>query len=294
MSFTTTSMPLKGLRQIQMAPWISDGVIGDTFLLPYPQALSSEENQVVKELPGGDVTADKSVTIKSLTMTIRWARIKLSQLSDLLGATFTTTGSTPNQVHRLRRYTSDTGGYFQLKARVAYVGSEFPDGDYTLLAYKGKIVGTPKISYATEEYATVEVVMEFIERDDLEFYEMLIAETGTALTAAAALAAPTLNTISPADNATGVATSANVVITFNAGIMFNALDYALLKVVTPASSVVEEPCAVTYDSGTFAVTMNPTSTLGATSTYNVRLGAGIRALDGTVIASAANYQFTTT
>jgi len=269
-------------------------VIGDTFLLPYPQALSSEENQVVKELPGGDVTADKSVTIKSLTMTIRWARIKLSQLSDLLGATFGTTGVTPNQVHRLRRYTSDTGGYFQLKARVAYVGSEFPDGDYTLLAYKGKIVGTPKISYATEEYATVEVVMEFIERDDLEFYEMLIAETGASLTAAAALSAPTLNTISPADNATGVATSANVVITFNAGIMFNALDYALLKVVTPASSVIEEACAVTYDSGTFAVTMNPTSTLGATSTYNVRLGAGIRALDGTVIASAANYQFTTT
>ena len=290
MSFTTASMPLKGLRQIQLAPWISDGVIGSTFLLPYPQQLSSEENQVVKELPGGDVTADKSVTIKSLTLTMRWARIKLSQLADLLGSTFTTTGSTPNQVHRLRRKTSDTGGYFQLKARVAYVGSEYPDGDYTLLAYKGKIVGTPKINYQTEEYATCEVVMEFIERDDLEFYEMLMHETGAVLTETSDTTPPTVSSITPADNATGVATGATISITFSEEVQENDLAFSITDVTT-STAVSDKTFTVDYTSNPVVV-LTPATAMTSAHVYNVRISTDLRDLAGNRLASAYNSQFT--
>lgn len=283
-------MPIKGLRQIQCAPWISDGVIGSTFLIPYPQKFSTTENQVVKELPGGDVLADKSTTIKSLQITMGWARIKLSQLSDLLGATFSTTGSTPNQQHRLRRKTADVGGFFQIIMRAAYIGSEYPSGDYQLKIYKAKLVGSPKIDYATEEYATVEVTMEAFERDDLEFYEMLMNETGATLTETSDVTAPTVSSIVPADNATGVATGAVITLTFSEIVQENDLAFALTNV-TSSTAVTDKAFTVDYSANPIVV-LTPTTAMTTANVYNLRISTDLRDAAGNRLAAAYNSQFT--
>lgn len=291
MSFTTASMPIKGLRQVQMAPWISDGSYGSTFLIPYPQKFSTSENQVQKELPGADVTADKSTTIKSMTITLGWARIKLSQLSDLLGGTFTTTGSTPNQQHKLVRTTSDVGGYFRIILRCAYIGSEYPSGDYQLKIFKAKLVGSPKIDYATEEYATVEVELEAFETDSGDFYEMYINETGTALTETSDSTPPTISTISPADGATGVSTSATITITFSEAVQKNDAVFSIQDVTTVAS-ITDKTFTVDWSANPVVV-LTPSSALTSSKTYNVRVSTDLRNLAGNQLATAANNQFST-
>jgi len=290
MSFTTASMPIKGLRQIQGSAWVSDGVYGSTFLVPYPQKFSTTENQVVKELPGGDVLADKSVTIKSMQITMGWARIKLSQLADFLGANFAITGSTPNQRARLTRKTSDVGGFFRLVMRAAYIGSEYPSGDYLLRVFKCKLVGSPKIEYATEEYATVEVEMEAFETDSGDFYEIDINETGAVLTESSDVTAPTVSSITPADNATGVLTSATVSITFAEEVQENDAVF-LITDITSATAPVEKAFTVDWSSNPVVV-LTPTSAFTTAKTYNVRISTDLRDVAGNRLASAYNSQFT--
>lgn len=284
-------MPIKGLRQIQMAPWVSDGSYGSTFLVPYPQKFSTSENQSVKELPGADVIADKSTTIKSMQITMGWARIKLSQLSDLLGGTFTTTGSTPNQYHKLVRKTTDNPGYFRIIMRASYIGSEFPNGDYQLKIYKAKLVGSPKIDYQTEEYATVEIELEAFEDGSGNFYEMQINETGAALTETSDTTPPTISSISPADGATGVSTGTTITITFSEAVQKNAAAFAIQDVTTVAS-ITDKTFTVDWSANPVVV-LTPTSALTSSKTYNVRVSTDLRDVAGNALATAANNQFST-
>lgn len=290
MSFTTASMPIKGLRQIQGSAWVSDGVYGSTFLVPYPQKFSTTENQVVKELPGGDVLADKSVTIKSMQITMGWARIKLSQLADFLGANFAITGSTPNQRARLTRKTSDVGGYFRLVMRAAYIGSEFPSGDYLLRVFKCKLVGSPKIEYATEEYATVEVEMEAFETDAGDFYEIDINETGAVLTESSDVTPLTVSSVSPADNATSVTPNDPITVTLSEAAQENDAVF-LLQDVTSATAPADKTISVNWDANPVVVITPSGQT--TSKTYNLRISTDLRDVAGNRLATAYNTQYST-
>jgi len=290
MSFTTASMPIKGLRQIQGSPWVSDGVYGATFLIPYPQKFDTTENQVVKELPGGDVLADKSVTIKSMGITMGWARIKLSQLADFLGANFAITGSTPSQRARLTRKTSDVGGYFRLVMRAAYIGSEFPDGDYLLRIFKCKLVGSPKITYQTEEYATVEVEMEAFETDAGDFYEIDINETGAVLTESSDVTPLTVSSVSPADNATSVTPNDPITVTLSEAAQENDAVF-LLQDVTSATAPADKTISVNWDANPVVVITPSGQT--TSKTYNLRISTDLRDVAGNRLATAYNTQYST-
>jgi len=84
---------------------------------------------------------------------------------------------------------------------------------------------------------------------------------------------PTVSSLSPADGATGVATNANLVITFNETVVAKTGNISLYKtgVATPI-----EQFDVTTDisgSGTTTITTNPTSDLEAEMDYYVQIDA---------------------
>jgi len=106
--------------------------------------------------------------------------------------------------------------------------------------------------------------------------------------------APTVTTFSPVDEATGVAVSANIVVTFNEAIQ-RGTGSIMLK--TSAGAVV-----ATYDAATSSnlsisgstLTINPTADLGYSTGYKVEFAAGtIKDIAGNSYAGVSDYNFAT-
>lgn len=96
--------------------------------------------------------------------------------------------------------------------------------------------------------------------------------------ASAAPSAVALSTISPADDASGVAVGANVVLTFN-----NKIAKESIVVTSAAGAIVEG--AKSWDTDGKILTFNPTSNLSASTTYLVTIG-GVVDIYGQSLATA--------
>jgi hypothetical protein len=113
----------------------------------------------------------------------------------------------------------------------------------------------------------------------------------TFTTAATAPAAPTVTSLDPAASSTGVALDASVSATF---------DRALDPTTVTGSSVLLRDSAnatvastVAYDAGTRTIRLTPLANLAAGKVYTGQLTTAIRASDGTPMASAVSWSFTT-
>lgn len=123
--------------------------------------------------------------------------------------------------------------------------------------------------------------------------------TAWSFTTAAETVAPTISTLSPADNATGVSVSANLVATFSESVQFHtAVVIGLFKTDDTLIELFDET-----DIGTLisisgaALTINPTSDLTASTGYYVQIGAtSVKDLAGNFFAGIADettWSFTT-
>lgn len=292
MAFATHAAALQGLDSILMQKMNSDGLTyQDGFLLPFPQLLGIEEVQVTAELPGGNQTADENTKVKSALATVRWARLRLDQLATIQGSLHTLTGSTPNQVHRLKRRRSDVAPFFRMVGRVDYIGSEMPNGDYLFEAYKAKMVGTPKITHETDEkYATVEMQFKIFYRSDGEFYDLVMRETGAALVAAADVTPPTVSGITPADGATASLLTTPVVVTMSEACQLDPSNFSIQHVVS-TSNISDVAFEATINGDKTQITLTKPGGWTASAVYNVRV-AHVKDLAGNELETPVNIQFT--
>jgi hypothetical protein len=292
-SFRASSLILKGNRQIKFSRTTDQGATYTTeYLLPYPQLLGIEEEEVTEDIPGGDTIAATIRSTKSALITVRWPRLRMDMVADFMGADYSLTGSTPNRIQTLTRTIENVPGQFKIEGRVAYLGSEFPNGDYIIKAYLCQMVGSPSVSYETDTVAIYEAQFKAIEDVNGNWYQLIARETGVALNEALDTDAPSISGVSPADNATGVALTAGAVtVTFAKAIRFNAADFTLQHIVS-ATSVTEVGGTPTINSAQTVVSI-PYTSLTADANYNVRVSASVRSLAADVlIAGASNTQFT--
>lgn len=158
-------------------------------------------------------------------------------------------------------------------------------------AWKCIPVGEPTISWNLEQQklkATYKLLVDESKTDAEKFFRF-----GTT-SIAADTSAPTISSVTPADNATGQSVAVAPVITFA-----EAIDEATIKTsnifLVPATSTgVAVPIAasLSYNSSTFAVTLTPTSSLSASTEYDLMITTGIKDGSGNSFAGA-KYSFTT-
>jgi hypothetical protein len=107
--------------------------------------------------------------------------------------------------------------------------------------------------------------------------------------AAADLLAPTVSTVTPANAATGVASSELVTVTFSEGVDASSLSGIRLIHVASGTQVAGN---ITYNSTTRVATFAPTVLLGSMATYEVNV-SGVKDLAGNAMASPFTSRFTT-
>ena len=116
-------------------------------------------------------------------------------------------------------------------------------------------------------------------------------------TAAPDTTAPTVTSVSPANNATGVARGTNVTATFN-----EAMDPATITTTTVelrnATTSALVTATVTYDAATRRAILNPNANLAATTRYTATVKGGstdprVKDAAGNALAVPRTWSFTT-
>ena len=103
--------------------------------------------------------------------------------------------------------------------------------------------------------------------------------------------APAVISTSPVDGATGVARSASVSATFSRGMDSATISGSTFGLFAPDGSQV--PAAVAYNASTSTASLTPSSLLAVGTTYTAKLTTGAHASDGTPLAAALQWSFTT-
>ena len=106
---------------------------------------------------------------------------------------------------------------------------------------------------------------------------------------------PEVDSVSPAEGATSVATSVNLTATFNEAMNPASITSDNFELRDALNVLV--PAAVTYDGGSFSAALNPTSDLNLGTIYTARIisgSTGVKDLAGNTLATDYVWTFTTT
>lgn len=298
-------MPLPGILTIF---GVTDGMISrmltddasaatyDTaYQVPGIQQCGMDPEMLAKSLYGPDgVLVDVYSKIRGVSGTVSHGRISLDLLSVLLGSTVTDGGTTPSQTKTLAMNWQDITGYFKLLIRMAY-NSSLTTGDTNVLYYKCKIKSF-KLEFKNEDFATVSFTFDALPRFfDGKILDLIENETAAALVAGAAdTTAPTVTCV-PADAATGVAVTANIVWTASKSLQATSVNAGTVMLVK-ASDGTNVAGAVTLanaGAGT-TITFNPTANLtGSSEAYIAILTTGVKDLAGNALVAPSVINFTT-
>jgi hypothetical protein len=110
-------------------------------------------------------------------------------------------------------------------------------------------------------------------------------------TTAAPAPPPTVTSTSPANGATGVSSLTSVTATFSRSMDQTTITTSSFTLTPSGGSPVA--ATVSYNAGTNTATLAPSSALAGSTTYTANLAATIKASDGTPLASAVTWSFTT-
>jgi hypothetical protein len=102
---------------------------------------------------------------------------------------------------------------------------------------------------------------------------------------------PTVTANTPANGATGVATSVAPTATFSRAMDATTITNTSFTLTPSGGSAVA--ATVAYNSGTLTATLTPSAALASSTTYTARLETTIKAADGVALASAVTWSFTT-
>jgi methionine-rich copper-binding protein CopC len=273
------------LRQILTDPVGGPTTFGEWLDVFGVNGFSLSPEYTEKELAGDATTIDQYSKLKKLTGSFN-CQVTFATLEVLLGATAAYTGSSPNETATLVLSSSDLPNYFELDVRSSYRGgADAAGGDFHIRISKAKMT---KFTYtmASEEYATLQIDWAGVARlSDGYFMTMVENETAVTYTGAPDTTAPTLSSSTPADGATGVSGTANVVLNFSEEIVYDYGNYAIAK----ADGTAVAFTGSKTDADT--VTLNPTPTLDSAGVYIVTV-AGVRDLAGNMLAAPAVINFT--
>lgn len=108
-----------------------------------------------KELRGDNALLDARSVFKSLSISVKHAKVSLDVLPVLLGGTTTDSGTTPNQKVTYDLLGTDTPNYFKFEAKTPTDGGDVIGGDVHIVVHKCVVSGLPDIGFAEEDYRTV-------------------------------------------------------------------------------------------------------------------------------------------
>jgi len=244
-----------GLKQIKLVN------NADTVAIDLPAALELEfeETVVSGEFFGNDELQGLVTQPLGIKGKFKAGGIPLNAYALMTGHTYALTGSTPNQVGTLEG-DSATFPYFKVYGKS--LGDEGDDVHVKLL--KIKLTGSPKGSFKRGEFFMLEAEFSGVKVDGKAF-DMVANETATALPDAAGTPpAFTLSSV-PADAATGVVVTSDIVLTFS-----NALKPgAEAGIALTTAAGVPVAGTTTISANRKVVTINPTSSLGAATDHLV-------------------------
>lgn len=159
-----TSIPLPyGLRDVKLrgftdAAWTTPDASSTD--LPYARTFSFSEAEEFESLRGDDTT----ITTRGRGAEVQWelesGGISLFAYAKIAGGTVTQSGTTPNQINRYRKLTTDSRPYFKVEGQVISdsggdfhgivyraratgdIGGEFGDGQFFLTSASGSGFGS--------------------------------------------------------------------------------------------------------------------------------------------------------
>jgi len=229
----------------------------DTQVVQFPvaQTLEFEERVVSGELPGDDRLQAISANTNGVTWKLKNGGISLDAYALMTGRTVDETGTTPNVVRTLE---SGAIGkrmpYFDIYGKS--LGED--DDDVWIHIINAKITEGIKGSFAMKEFFISEMSGLALDWEKVEH------ETAASLPENGTPPAFTLSA-SPADAATGVVVSANVVLTFSNALADGAEDSIMITTAAGAPVAL----ARTINAARTIVTLNPDANLSAATDYLV-------------------------
>lgn len=242
--------------------------------LPAALELGFEEMVVTGEFFGNDDLQGVVTQPLGVKGTFKQGGYPLEALSLMTGHDYALSGSTPNQVATLQG-DSSTYPYFKIFGKS--LGDE--GDDVHIKIFKAKLTSSPKGTFKRAEFFMLETEFTGVKVSG-KAYDVVANETETALPALEG--SPDAFTVSsvPADGATAVAVSVDVVLTFSNELASGAENGIML---TTALGV---PVAVarTISLNRKVVTLNPSVDLGAAADHLVVV-AGVRDVYGQTLAN---------
>lgn len=252
MSTGTDNKPF-GLNEIKIVN------AADTVAISLPAALELEfeETVVSGEFFGNDALQGIVTQPLGIKGKFKAGGIPLDAYALMTGHTYAVTGSTPNEVATLEG-DSATFPYFKV------YGKSLGDSgdDVHVKLFKIKLTGSPKGSFKRGEFFMLEAEFQGVKVAG-KAYDMIANETADDLPDAAGSPSALSVSTSPADAATGVVVSANVVLTFNNKLAAGAENSIILTTVAG----VPKACTRTIDAVRKVVTLDPTTNLASATEY---------------------------
>ena len=138
MALDTIPLPF-GLRDVKLTPYTTAAAttLGTAVDLPYGRTLSFAEAEEFEELRGDD----KLVATHGAGPNVEWelegGGVALEAVAVMYGGTVSTTGSTPNQIKKLRKKVTDVRPYFKIEGQMISDSG----GDVHVIIYRAKATG---------------------------------------------------------------------------------------------------------------------------------------------------------
>lgn len=266
---------------------------------PGIKEMSFDVEMIGSESYGDGQILDEFSRIKACSTKVDHAWLSFLQTALMFGGQQVSSGTTPNEVLTTGFGTANLP-YFEIQIACNYTG---PNGSSTgaglVILHKCKI---KKYSYGQKMEDRHKVGYEvrgiplLYQEPGWNFprcFSFVEQETYTVLTPAAAdTTAPTVSSTVPAANATSIAVSANVVITFS-----EAMDKVstnlreILLYADVAGTLIAS--TLTWDATGTIATLDPTSNLSAATVYRLVITTNVRDLAGNPMAAPVIQKFTT-
>lgn len=241
-----------------------------------------------------DGPAETAVGFGEISVELELATLPLTVQAALLGHTIT--GGV------ITKKSTDTAPYVALGFK-----SQKSNGKYVYVwLYKGKF-SPVESEYSTKkdkpEFHTPKIKATFVKRvydnawmksadeDHPDYVASIGANWFTAVDGAADTTAPTLTSVVPANNATGVAVSSTVVWTFSEAILASTATTGNFMVVNDSDGAVVAG-TVTINAARTVVTFTPTSNLAALTAYRAIATSSVKDIAGNAYAGSVS-KFTT-
>jgi len=153
---------------------------GSSVDVPGAQALEWSVESDSDELRGDNSAIALVRNPKTVSGTIRIAKINLAAIAAMVGGTVATSGTTPNEIKALDETSAAPARYFQV---VGQAGSQDANGSaYRVTIYKCLVTGGPNETLTIDEWSTPEFEFEAIANLSGNLLKRQNYETGVAVT----------------------------------------------------------------------------------------------------------------